>query len=186
MPNPKKIEAVELLRDRIARSTVAVATSYQGLTVAEMSVLRRQLRDAEVELRVVKNNLFRLAAQAAGMPEMAELAEGPTAVAFGYGEITAPAKALMEYIRAAKNAFALRRGYLAGQLLSAREVEELAMLPSKEVLIAHVSGRLQAPVAHLAQLLAASLTNSAVTLLSSSLTQLEGLLQARAAQLEGA
>jgi len=186
MPNPKKIESVELLTDRISRSAIAIATSYQGLTVAEMADLRRQLREAEVELRVVKNNLFRIAAQAAGTPEMAELVEGPTAVAFGYGEVTAPAKALVDYIRAAKNAFALGRGYTAGRLLSARDVEDLATLPSKEMLIAQVAGGLQAPVAHLAQLLAASITNSAAILLSSTVAQLEGLLQARAAQLEGA
>jgi large subunit ribosomal protein L10 len=186
MPNPKKIESVELLTDRIARSTVAIAASYQGLTVAEMGTLRRQLREAEVELRVIKNRLFRIATQAAGIPEMAELAEGPTAVAFGYGEITVPARALTEYMRAAKNAFALRRGYAAGQLLSAREVEELATLPSREALIARVSGAVQAPVAHLAQLLAASMMNSAATLFSSTVAQLQGLLQARAAQQEGA
>jgi large subunit ribosomal protein L10 len=186
MPNPKKIESVELLTERIARSTIAIATSYQGLSVSEMVELRRRLREAEVELRVIKNNLFRIAAQQAGQPEIAELAEGPTAIVFGYDEITAPARAVAEYIKAAKNAFAIRRGYLDGQLLSARDVDDLANLPSKEQLIAQVSGGLTAPIANLAQLIAASLTNSAATLLSSSLTQLQGLVEARAAQMEGA
>jgi large subunit ribosomal protein L10 len=184
MPTQRKIDTVAELTERIARSTMAVATVYLGLTVAEMGALRRQLRQAGVELRVIKNSLFRLAAQQAGRPELAELAEGPTAIAFAYGDIIAPARALAEYVRTAKNAFALRRAFTDGQSLSIRDLEELARLPSREVLIAQVAGALQAPLARLYYLLSASLTNPAGTLLNSSLRDLQGLLGARATQLE--
>lgn len=186
MPTQRKIETVGELAERIGRSTLAVAADYLGLTVAEMGVLRRQLREAGVELRVIKNSLFRLAAEQAGRPEVAELAEGPTAIAFAYGDIIAPARVLSDYVRTARNAFALRRAFAEGQILSARDLEEVARLPSREVLIAQVAGAMQAPLARLSYLLSASLVNQAATLLNSSLQQLQGLLRERARQMEGA
>lgn len=186
MPTQRKIETVGELAERIGRSTLAVAADYLGLNVAEMGVLRRQLREAGVELRVIKNSLFRLAAEQAGRPEVAELAEGPTAIAFAYGDIIAPARALSDYVRTARNAFALRRAFAEGQILSARDLEDVARLPSREVLIGQVAGAMQAPVARLSYLLSASLVNQAATLLNSSLQQLQGLLGERARQMEGA
>jgi len=186
MPTQRKIDTVAELAERIARSTLAVAAQYLGLTVTEMGAMRRQLRDAGVEVRVIKNSLFRLAAEQAGRPEVAELADGPTAIAFAYGDIVAPARALTDYVRTAKNAFALRGAFTDGEPLSARDLEELARLPSREALIAQVAGAVQAPVARLFYLLSASLSNPAATLLNSSLQQLQGLLEARTSQLEGA
>jgi large subunit ribosomal protein L10 len=185
MPTQRKVETVAELAERIGRSTLAVAANYLGLSVAEMGVLRRQLREAGVELRVIKNSLFRLAAEQAGRPEVADLAEGPTAVAFAYGDIVVPARALTDYVRTAKNAFGLRRGFTDGQALSARDLEDLARLPSREALIAQVAGALQAPLARLSYLLSASLASPAAALLDSSLRQLQGLLESRSSQLEG-
>ncbi len=186
MPTDKKIETVEELRGRIQRCTIAIAADYRGLTVSDMGALRRQLRQAGVELRVVKNRLFRLAAQAAGQPEAAELAEGPTAVAFGYGDVVAPARALTEYIRSARNAFTLRKAFLEGRLLAERDISELAILPPKEILAARLAGALQAPIARLAGLLAGALVNPPGRLLMDSVHNLASLLEARAKQLEGA
>jgi large subunit ribosomal protein L10 len=185
MPTQRKVETVAELAERIGRSTLAVAANYLGLSVAEMGTLRRQLREAGVELRVIKNSLFRLAAEQAGRPEVADLAEGPTAVAFAYGDIVVPARALTDYVRTAKNAFGLRRGFTDGQALSARDLEDLARLPSREALIAQVAGALQAPLARLSYLLSASLASPAAALLDSSLRQLQGLLESRSSQLEG-
>jgi ribosomal protein L10 len=89
MPTPKKERMVEELRERIARITIAVGADYRGLTVPEMVQLRRKMRSAGVELKVVKNTLTRLAAERAGRPVLNELIEGPTALAFGYGDIMA-------------------------------------------------------------------------------------------------
>jgi large subunit ribosomal protein L10 len=186
MPTQRKIETVGELADRIGRSTLAVAASYLGLTVVEMGALRRQLREAGVELRVIKNSLFRLAAEQAGRSEMADLADGPTAIAFAYGDIVAPARALSDYVRTARNAFALRNAFAEGQCLSARDLEDVGRLPSREILIGHVAGAVQAPVVRLSYLLSASLVNQAATLLDSSLRQLQSLLGERASQLEGA
>ena len=186
MPTQKKIDSVEELAERIRRCTLAVSAEYRGLPVADMVRLRRQLREAGIEVRVVKNTLFRLAADQAGRTELAALAEGPTAIAFAYGDIVAPARALVEYQRAARNAFAVRRGITDGRLLSARDIEELSTLPPREILAAQVAGALQAPVARLSGLLTSALVNPAGRLLSASLLQLRGLIDARAAQLEGA
>ncbi len=186
MTTQKKIEAVEELREQIARSTIAVATEYRGLSVTEMGKLRAALRDAGVDLRVVKNRLFLRAARDAGRPELEQLLEGPTAVAFGYDDIGALARALTEYERTARNQFAVRNGALDGQVLSAADVKELAELPSREVLISRVAGALQSPVARLAGLLSRLLGNPAGVLLNDTMSTFTGLLESRAKQLEGA
>lgn len=186
MPTQRKIETVEELRERIARCAIAIAADYRGLTVSEMGALRRAAREADVELRVVKNRLFLRAAEAAGRPQMAELVEGPTAIVFGYDDVVASARAVTEYERSARNAFAVRKAVLDSHVLEKADVEELATLPPRPVLVGRVAGALQAPVARLAQLLSAALANPPGRLLNDSLITFAGLLEARAKQLEGA
>jgi large subunit ribosomal protein L10 len=175
---------IEELEERIARSTIAVGTDYRGLTVPEMDQLRRRMRAAGVELRVVKNTLTRLAAERAGKPTLSQLVEGPTALAFGYGDILAVARAFNEYLPTAPPAFAIRAVYLDGQVLSGRELGELARLPTKEVLLASARP-LQSPLATLAGLLQAPVAELA-RLLDAAANQLPSLLEARARQLESA
>ncbi|MEX1255618.1 MAG: 50S ribosomal protein L10 [Dehalococcoidia bacterium] len=186
MTTQKKIETVEELRERIERSTIAIAAEYRGLSVTHMSQLRRAIREAGVELRVVKNRLFLRAANDAGRPELAELLEGPTAIIFGFDDVTAPAKAATEYMRTARNTFAVRKGVLNGQLLSLADVQDLAALPPREVLIAKLAGALQSPITQLARLLNAAMKNPAGVLINDSMRTFGGLLEARAKQLEGA
>lgn len=186
MPTQKKVETVQELADRIGRLTMAISAEYRGLTVAEMAAMRRALRDAGLEVHVVKNRLFQIAAQQAGRPEIAELAEGPTAIVFAYGDVVTPAKAVTEYARTARNAFAPRKAYLEGQTVPARELDAIAALPPKEVLLAQVAGGLLAPVARLLGVLNAATANPAGRLLNGLGWNLMGLLEARAKQLEGA
>ena len=94
-----------------------------------------------VEVRVTKNTLLRLAAAAAEKPEIGELGEGPTALVFGYGDAVEMAKAVTEYAQSAKNAFAPRRAFVEGRLLTARELAELATLPPRPILAGQVAGR---------------------------------------------
>lgn len=186
MPTQKKIETVQELCDRIRRCAIAIAADYRGLTVTEMVQLRRAIRAAGVELRVVKNRLFLRAAQEAERPEMAELVEGPTAIIFGYDDVAGPARVATEYMRSARNAFAVRKGVMDGQLLSAADLQELAILPPRAVLAGQVAGALQAPVACLAGLLSSVLAIPPGRLLDDSVRTFAGLLEARANQLEGA
>ena len=186
MATEKKIEIVQELRDRIERCVIAIAADYRGLTVTEMGQLRSAIREAGVEMRVVKNRLFLRALQEADRPEMAELLEGPTAIIFGYDDVVAPARVATEYMRSARNAFAMRNGVLDGQLLNTADLQDLASLPPREILAGQVAGALQAPVARLAGLLSSLLANGAGRLLNDSLHTFAGLMEARAKQMEGA
>jgi large subunit ribosomal protein L10 len=186
MPTQKKIETVQELRERIERCAIAIAADYSGLSVSEMVALRRAMREAGVDMRVVKNRLFLRAAEEAQRPAMAELLQGPTAVLFGYGDVTIPTKAAVEYARTARNAFAVRKGVLDGQVLSQADLQDLASLPPRHVLIAQLAGTLQAPVAQLLGLLANLMPNGPVRLLNDSIATFGGLLEARAKQLESA
>src|SRR5207247_11175496 len=96
---PEKVAAVEELADRLSRATMAVLADYRGLTVGQLADLRRQLRPANVELRVAKNTLARLAAQRTGRDVLLPGLEGPTALVFSFGDPAAMAKALTEAIR---------------------------------------------------------------------------------------
>ncbi|MGQ9572956.1 MAG: 50S ribosomal protein L10 [Dehalococcoidia bacterium] len=185
MPTPKKEQMVEELRERIARSTIAVGADYRGLTVPEMDQLRRKMRGAGIELKVVKNTLTRLAAERAGKPVLEGLIEGPTALAFGYGDIIDVARAFSEYLPTAPASFAVRGFYLDGQVLPARELTELAKLPPREVLLAQVAGQLQSPLATLAALLEAPLTTF-LGLIQATQQELVALLEMRARQMEAA
>ena len=174
MPTERKIKAVEELTDVLARSTVVISAEYRGLRVDDTTALRHQLREAGIEMHVIKNTLFRRAAEAAGKPELAQLAEGPTALVLGFGDPLAPVKTLVEYQRTARNTFAARSAYLDGQLVPGSRLGELAALPPKEVLIAQVAGALQSPIV------------TFVYLVQAAVQEFSGLLEARAGQLEGA
>lgn len=172
MPTPRKVEMLAEIKDRMERASIAISADYRGLSVAQLTDLRRALRPANVEVKVVKNTLAVMAASQAGRPEMSELVQGPTAVAFGFGDPIAPAKALAEHLRARRMQLTILGGWLEGKILNRAEVESLATLPSKEQLIADVVGKLQSPLYNFAGLLQASIRNFA------------GLVEARALQLE--
>jgi large subunit ribosomal protein L10 len=187
MPTQKKVDTVLELREAIERSEIAIAADYSGLSVTEMVQLRRAIRDAGVEMRVVKNRLFLIAAKEAQKPELADLLKGPTAIIFGGSEdVVAPAKATTEYMRTARNAFAVRNGVMGGQLLSLADIQSLASLPPKPVLVGQLAGALQAPIANLLGLFSNMLRNPPGILLNDSMRTFTGLLDARANQLEGA
>jgi large subunit ribosomal protein L10 len=173
MKKEKKQEAVKKAEKVIGDAKVAVVTDYRGMTVADMNKLRRKLREAGVEYRVVKNNLAAIAAKNAGKGDMKELLIGPSAVAFGYTDEVAAAKILTEYIRMTKPPLRIRGGLLQTRLLSADEVTALALLPPREVLVARVVGQMKSPL------------YSLVTVLNGNLAGLTRVLQARKEQLEG-
>ena len=186
MPTEKKQAAVAELKDLVERSSIVIGAEYRGLTVREMTALRRALREAGVEVRVVKNRLFQIAANQAGIPDAGQVVEGPSILIFGYGDIVAPAKAVTEYVRTARNSFAPRKAFMYGAVLPGATLSELASLPSREELIAKIAGALASPMQDLVNLLDRALGNPAGILLNDSLRTLEGLLEARATQIEAA
>ncbi len=183
MPTQKKIDTVEELKQRISRATITIGADYRGLRVPEMEQMRRRLRQARVEVRVVKNSLLRLAADQTGMPELMQVVEGPTALVLGYEDPLEAAKAVTEYARSAPPTFAIRGAFMEGQVVSTEDLRNLVRLPPKPVMLAQLTGQLQSPVAVLSGLLGSPIRELA-SLLQSALSELPGLVEARARQLE--
>ncbi|MCD6453668.1 MAG: 50S ribosomal protein L10 [Dehalococcoidales bacterium] len=169
----KKAQIVARLEDALTRCSVGVLTDYRGLSVAEVTALRRKLRQAGIEYRVVKNTLARLAAERAGKADLGVSFQGPIAIAFGYGDITEPARVLMGHIDSQKSELAIRGGFLGDRQLTPAEVITLAKLPPREVLLAMVLRGMQSPITGL------------VNCLASPIRGMAGVLQARIKQLEG-
>lgn len=153
MPTPKKVETVERLQELLAKATVAIAADYRGLRVADMTALRRRLREAGVEFHVVKNTLARLAAEKAERPSLQKLLTGPTALALSSGNEIEAAKVLTEYLRTSRLPLSVRGAVLDGRLLGPDEVSTLATLPPREVILSQVLGGIQAPLVGLVSVL---------------------------------
>ena len=172
MPTPRKVAMLAEIKDRMERASVVMSADYSGLTVAQLTDLRRALRPANAEVKIVKNTLAAMAATEAGRPEMSELLSGPTALAIGLGDPIAPVKLLTEHLRARRMTLTIHGGWLEGKVLTRAEVESLATIPSREQLVADVVGKLQSPLYNFAGLLQSTIRNFA------------GLVDARANQLE--
>ena len=183
MPTQKKIDQVKELRDKFSRCMIAVSTDYTNLDVNMMTQLRQHMRDKNVEYRIVKNTLAYLGADSAQRPEIKDIIQGPTGLAFGYDDPVTAAKALQEYIRANRSALTIRGAVLDRRALTAEEVTTLCSLPPKPELIAQLLGQVQAPLAGLLGQLQAPL-QSLLMLLNSPLVSLTMLLQQRAEQLK--
>ncbi len=153
MPTKAKEEAVELLADKFERSSIVITTNYSGLPVSEMTELRRALREADVEYRIVKNTLAYIAADKAGKSAIKDVIEGPTGIAFGYGDPLDPARALWGFTRSNRSALSIRGGEMDGKALTSDQVSQLATMPGREELITQLLMRLNGPVAGLVNVL---------------------------------
>ena len=173
MSRENKKKEIEVLSKLLAECSAAVFTDYRGLSNSEMTDMRAKLREREVSYRVVKNTLARLAAREAGLEYLEGIFNGPVAMAFGYGEVNKPAKAILEYIKASKLEIEITAGYADDRLLSASEVMALSKIPPKDVLLASVLVAMKGPIY--------GLVNS----LSNPMRGLVGILNARVKQLEG-
>ena len=169
----KKTQIIDSLQEAFSSSLVGILTDYRGLSAQEMFALRRGLRVSGIEYKVVKNTLARFAAERAGKEDLAGFFEGPVAIAFGYDDITGPAKALADYITASKSDLSIKGGFLSDRILTVEDVKVLARLPSREILIAKMLGGMQMPIVTL------------VSYLTTPIRGVMGILQARIQQLEG-
>ena len=149
-----KQDLVAELAEQLKGTKAAFLADYRGLNVEKSTELRRKLRAAGAEYRVVKNTLLRLAAQGTATACLNPELKGPTSVTLVTADPVAPAKALVEFAKA-NQAFELKAGMLDGKLLSAAEVRALAELPSREVLLGRLLGTLNAPTSNFVGVLAA-------------------------------
>ena len=170
MARSDKVAEVAELAEEFRSSTAVVLTEYRGLSMAELSTLRRSL-GRDVTYTVVKNTLARRAAAQAGADELVDSFTGPSAVAFVKGDPVEAAKGLRDFGKA-HPALVLRGGLMSGRLLDAAEVARLADLESREVLLAKAAGLMKASL------------SSAVSLFAAPLAQTARLVDARRAQLD--
>ena len=159
-PRPEKVAVVDEVRDKLQAASAAIVTEYRGLTVGQISTLRRSLREAGGEYRIYKNTLVRFAVRDLGLDELEQLLVGPTAIAFIDGDAVAVAKALRDYARTNPN-LVVKGGVLGTSVLSAADTAALADIPPREVLLARFAGLLAAPMVQFAGLLQAMPRNFA-------------------------
>lgn len=156
----EKTAIVEGLKAKLASARGAVFVSYNGLTVADATKLRRKFLAANVEYKVVKNTLTRIAANEVGLEGLAEHLEGPTALAMSTEDPVAPAKVLKKFMEETKSkALEIKVGIVEGQVIDKAGVEELADLPSREVLLAKLLGSMMSPVSGVVNVMQGTIRN---------------------------
>ncbi len=150
MVRPEKVREVELLTEKLSKSTAAVFVDFRGLNVAQAQNLRNEFRAVGVEYRVVKNTLLGFAAEAAGVEGLDGILEGPTAVAFSYDDVTTPAAQVKKFSQKT-GLLAVKGGLLEGTFIGPDEVKRLADLPPREELLAMVARCFAAPMVRFAR-----------------------------------
>jgi large subunit ribosomal protein L10 len=153
-PRPEKVAVVEEVREKFAGADAALLTEYRGMNVKALANLRRQLRPNGGEYKVYKNTLARFAARETGVEGLEQLLTGPTAITFVKGDAAAVAKTLRDFAKTNPN-LVVKGGLLGTKVLDADEVQALADLPSRDVLLAQIAGAFQAPLVKTAGLLQA-------------------------------
>jgi large subunit ribosomal protein L10 len=158
MPTEAKQATVAKLKDEMSRAKTTIVADYRGLTVSDISAVRRSLRGEGISYRVVKNRLAKIAAQEAGNGELAELLTGPSALAMGSGDEVVLAKTFLDAIRPFRTV-AVRGAILNGKRVDGDSVTRLATLPGREALLGQLAGGFASPLSNMASLLAAPLRN---------------------------
>jgi|WetSurMetagenome_2_1015567.scaffolds.fasta_scaffold143900_2 large subunit ribosomal protein L10 len=142
----KKAEVLKDLNDKFSRAKAVYFSGYRGITVKKMVALRKKLHKEGVDYAVAKKTLYKIAAKNNNYPEIPDdIMEGPVAAAFGYDDVVIPVKVLHEFAKEAEQLVILG-GLVDGKLISKAEAKVLAMLPSKEQLLAKLVGSMKAPI----------------------------------------
>ena len=139
-----KEDKVSLIKEKIDKAQVAIVTEYKGYTVEEITKLRRSLQKEDGDYMVTKNTLAKIAIKGTPYEILADSLKGPIAIAFGFGDQVAPAKALSNFIKDTKKGEILA-AVMDGKLLSAAEAKALANLPSKAEIYAKMLGCINSP-----------------------------------------
>jgi large subunit ribosomal protein L10 len=145
----QKKQIVAEIADKLKDSKSTIVVDYRGLTVSEVTELRKQLREAGVDFKVYKNSMTRRAAEAAELSGLNEALTGPNAIAFSSEDVVAPAKILNDFAKK-HEALEIKAGVIEGNLATVEEVKALAELPSREGLLSMLLSVLQAPIRNLA------------------------------------
>jgi large subunit ribosomal protein L10 len=157
MPTEAKQADIAELVELLKGADITIVSDHRGLSVADLSKVRRELRDKGIRYRVVKNRLAKIAAQQADRPELIPLLIGPSALAVGGADEPALAKGVIDATRPFKAE--IRGAALGGQTIDAAAVVNLATLPPRDILLAQLAGAVASPLSTMAGLLAAPLRN---------------------------
>ncbi len=152
MKRSEKQELMEVLHERFSKAKSAVLTDYRGLDTSAMNTLRRQLREASVEYRVVKNTIMSRASDGTDMALLKDFFAGPSAVALSYDDPVAPAKVLVEFSEKNDN-LEVKAGVLDGKLVDIEGIKRLAKLPPRDVLLSQLLSVLNGPATALVNVL---------------------------------
>lgn len=145
----EKVAVVQEITNHLKESVSTVVADYRGLTVAQVTELRKQLRDAGILFKVYKNTLTRIATSNAGLTEIDPYLVGPTAIAFSDKDVVAPAKILTDFAKKYE-ALEIKAGIVEGKVVSPAELKVIADLPSREGLLSMLLSVLQAPLRNFA------------------------------------
>ncbi|MGT2934950.1 50S ribosomal protein L10 [Streptococcus castoreus] len=145
----KKAEQVDIVAEKMKTAASIVVVDSRGLTVEQDTVLRRSLRESDVEFKVIKNSILTRAAEKAGLEGLKDLFVGPSAVAFSNEDVIAPAKVINDFAKTA-DALEIKGGAIEGAVSSKEEIQALATLPNREGMLSMLLSVLQAPVRNVA------------------------------------
>ena len=180
MPTEGKAEAIEELKQLMEDCSIAISTDYSGLNVSEISAFRTVLRENGVKFKVVKNTLLKIAADEKEWPEINELIDGRTGIAFGYGEEQVLAKVISDFIRDSGIDIELKAALIGNQSLDTSQIKQLASLPGKDELVSKLVGQLYGQLAGLVYTLNSPLVGTARVLngpITGLVTVLNGRIQ---------
>lgn len=145
----EKVQAINEIADKLRESQTTVVADYRGLTVAQVTELRKQLREAGVEFQVLKNSLTRLATAKENLTELDQYLTGPNALAFSKNDVIAPAKIIADFAKK-NDKLEIKGGVIEGKVVGAEQIKALAALPSREGLLSMLLSVLQAPMRNIA------------------------------------
>ncbi|MBD3183522.1 50S ribosomal protein L10 [Candidatus Poribacteria bacterium] len=151
MPSPEKIATVNEIKEKIDSSKIAILAEFKGLNVAEVTELRKLFREAEVDYKVYKNTLIRIASEQLNIDNIEEYLIGTTALAISKDPV-APAKIAKDFSKNHDN-FKIKAGILDKKVIASGDIEALADLPPREVLLANILGSIQSPLSGLVTVL---------------------------------
>ena len=146
----EKQAIIDEIKDKFERAESAVVIDYMGITVAQADAMRKKLREANVDYTVYKNTLVKRAIDGTDYAPMAEVLEGPSALAFSYDDATAPARVLNDAIKEFKK-MEFKGVFVEGEYYDKEAIAQIASIPSREVLISKFMGSIQSPISSFAR-----------------------------------
>jgi large subunit ribosomal protein L10 len=152
MPTPEKAQVIDELAEQLSRAKLAILTDYRGLSVTGLQGLRATLRPLNAEFKIAKNTLTRIAAEKAGIDGLTPMLDGPLALVLAYDDVVGPSKAITDFVRTSR-ILTVKGGVLENQIVTAKGIEDIATLPSREELLGKLVGLLNSPAQRLVTIL---------------------------------